>query len=77
MAGQRLELPLDGTLDVTSQIVLMDLGTEVDEPLGEGPNQAPRQPSWNTGADEHGVATPAPLDASRFLRITIMRAPAP
>jgi hypothetical protein len=35
--------------DVTSSIKLWDLGTEMDEPIGMGPNQAPRQAAPNTG----------------------------
>ena len=41
--------------DVTSQILLWDAGTEVNEELGLGPNQAPLQPAPNTGPAEHGV----------------------
>lgn len=40
--------------DVTSQIYTYDAGTEVDEIIGIGPNQAPRQAGPNTGADENG-----------------------
>jgi hypothetical protein len=35
--------------DITSSIRLWDLGTEKDEPIGMGPNQAPRQAAPNTG----------------------------
>ncbi|MCB0344103.1 MAG: spondin domain-containing protein [Bdellovibrionales bacterium] len=41
--------------DVTSQVVLWDAGTEVNEEPGVGPNQAPRQSAPNTGDDENGV----------------------
>src|SRR6516165_10593372 len=44
--------------DVTSQILLWDAGTEVNEELGLGPNQAPLQPAPNTGPAEHGVGRP-------------------
>ncbi|QPC85073.1 spondin domain-containing protein [Phototrophicus methaneseepsis] len=47
--------PISG--DVTTQVHLWDAGTEVNEPIGEGPNQAPRQPAPNTGEDEMGVVT--------------------
>ncbi len=40
--------------DFSSAIKLWDAGTEVDEEPGQGPNQGPRQPKPNTGADEHG-----------------------
>ena len=39
----------DMAADVTSQLYLWDAGTEADEPVGEGPNQAPRQAGPNTG----------------------------
>jgi hypothetical protein len=44
--------------DVTSQILLWDAGTEVNEEPGLGPNQAPLQPGPNTGPAEHGVVQP-------------------
>ena len=44
---------LDG--DITSQILLWDAGTEVNQAPGIGPDQAPRQSGPNTGADEGGV----------------------
>jgi len=40
--------------DVTEKLILWDAGTEVNEELGVGPNQAPRQKAANTGTDEHG-----------------------
>ncbi len=40
--------------DVTSRIVLWDAGTEVNQELGVGPDQAPRQKAKNTGAAENG-----------------------
>lgn len=43
------------TGDVTRKFVLWDAGTEVNEELGVGANQGPRQAGLNTGADEHGV----------------------
>ena len=50
----------DGTArtgDVTGEIRLYDAGTEVNEEPGTGPNQAPRQPGPDSGADEGGVVT--------------------
>ncbi len=41
--------------DVTSQIMLWDAGTEVNEAPGAGINQAPRQAGPNTGATEGGT----------------------
>jgi hypothetical protein len=47
--------PITG--DVTDKFILWDAGTEVDEEIGIGPNQGPRQKGPNTGADEHGVVS--------------------
>lgn len=45
--------PVSG--DVTEKFILWNAGTEVDEEIGIGPNQGPRQKGPNTGAPEHGV----------------------
>ena len=45
--------PIGG--DVSDQVELWDAGTEVNQPIGEGDQQAPRQAGPNTGADEMGV----------------------
>lgn len=45
--------PITG--DVTEKLILWNAGTEVDEEIGIGPNQGPRQKGINTGVDEHGV----------------------
>ncbi len=50
-------LPLSG--NVTSRIILWDAGTEVNQELGVGTDQAPRQKAPNTGAAENGVVTRA------------------
>jgi hypothetical protein len=44
--------------DITSQILLWDAGTEVNEEPGLGPNQAALQAGPNTGPAEHGVVRP-------------------
>ena len=41
--------------DLTGRILLWDAGTEVNEPLGIGTDQAPRQSAANTGQTENGV----------------------
>lgn len=41
--------------DVTDKLVLWDAGTEVNEEVGIGPNQAPRQKMANSGPAENGV----------------------
>jgi hypothetical protein len=58
--------------DITSSIKLWDLGTEMDEPIGMGPNQAPRQAAPNTGAADADdkvrlVADSAYADVSKIL----------
>lgn len=45
--------PISG--DFSNELMLWDAGTEVDEPIGEGPNQAPRQAEANTGPDQNGT----------------------
>ncbi|HSE83542.1 MAG TPA: spondin domain-containing protein [Thermodesulfobacteriota bacterium] len=45
--------PISG--DITSEVTLWDAGTEVNQEPGSGPDQAPRQSSPNTGANENGV----------------------
>jgi hypothetical protein len=41
--------------DISAEFSMLDAGTEVNEWLGAGPNQAPRQAAPNSGADEDGV----------------------
>src|SRR5690606_23776657 len=45
--------PVSG--DVSDQVWLWDAGTEVNEPLGEGPNQGPRQSGPDAGEVENGT----------------------
>ncbi len=47
---------IDG--NVSSQVMLWDAGTEVNERPGVGANQAPRQTAPNTGPAENGVVRP-------------------
>ena len=66
--------PLSG--DVTDKFILWDAGTEVNEELGIGPNQGPRQKGINTGVDQHGVVTRAKNEAiytknGELFRITV------
>lgn len=65
------------TGDVTRKFVLWDAGTEVNEELGVGANQGPRQSAVNTGADEHGVVRRAKNEAIyshtiHLFRVTIV-----
>jgi hypothetical protein len=69
--------PIDG--DVTDRLTLWDAGTEINEPPGSGPNQAPRQSEPDTGDEEmasvrpisevdDGVTYPAVADV---IRVTV------
>ena len=67
-------MPITG--DVTSQVMLWDAGTEVNEVPGVGLNQAPRQPAPNTGVDENGVVHLVNdgfsyADVSEIIKVTI------
>lgn len=66
------------TSDVTERVALFALGTELDEPLGEGPHQPARQVTAGAGTAENGVVTRvtsgAPQPAT-VLRITIAPGP--
>ncbi len=56
--GNGIALFEDGMVrsgDVTGEVALWDAGTEVNEVLGAGPNQAPRQSAKNLGETEGGM----------------------
>ena len=62
--------------DITAKFILWDAGAEVNEELGIGPNQGPRQKGMNTGVDQHGVVTRAKSEAiytknGELFRITV------
>jgi len=63
----------------THVVELYDAGTEVDEPIGFGANQAPRQSGPNTGPSEGGTVqkvTQMPYaDAAKVLHLTITPLP--
>jgi hypothetical protein len=66
--------PLSG--DITDRFFLYDAGTEVDQEVGVGVDQAPRQKMPNTGASENGVVHKAKEEAfytktAQLFRITI------
>jgi hypothetical protein len=69
--------------DITSQILLWDAGTEINEEPRLGPNQPAFQAAPNTGPDEHGVVRPISEVKDRFhyptvaevLRVTITVGP--
>ncbi|MFN0084722.1 MAG: spondin domain-containing protein [Blastocatellia bacterium] len=62
--------------DITSEFMLFDAGTEVNEEPGVGRNQAPRQSGANTGPAENGKVHPAKESAfftktGQLFRVTI------
>lgn len=62
--------------DLTSEIVLWDAGTEVDQEPGIGSDQGPRQKGPNTGKAENGVVKKVQdgksyAQASSVMRVTI------
>jgi hypothetical protein len=66
--------PLSG--DITARFALYDAGTEVNQELGVGTDQAPRQKAPNTGAGENGVVHRAKADAfysktGQLFRVTV------
>ena len=74
-----IELFKDGKAisgDISSQMILWDAGTEVDQEPGIGPDQGPRQKGPNTGKAENGTVKKvsdgkAYADAPSVMRVTI------
>ena len=69
--------PISG--DITSQIILWDAGTEVDQEPGIGADQGPRQKGPNTGKAENGVVMKVSdrksyADAPSVMRVMIKAA---
>ena len=63
--------------EIGSKLILWDAGTEVNEELGIGPYQGPRQKGMNMGVDQHGVVTRAKNEGiytknRELFRVTIM-----
>jgi len=75
--------PING--DITSQFILWDAGTEVNQEPGIGPDQGPRQKGPNTGEAENGLVRnakdvkygPAFSKVASVMRVTIRPARAP
>ena len=71
--------------DITSQMVLWDAGTEVDQEPGIGSEQGPRQKAPNTGVAENGVVRNAKdvkyarayAKTSEVMKVTITPAKSP
>ena len=69
------------TTDITDQFAWWDAGTEVNEPIGEGPNQVSNAPGTDTGTEEMGLMRPADLkdnddnallpDVNQVVRVTL------
>ncbi len=57
------DTPFEGTVDLT----LWDAGTEVDQPAGTGPDQAPRQAGPDTGETQNGPVTSVPGTGVRLV----------
>lgn len=58
--------------DVTAELATYDAGTEADAPLGEGPDQAPRQAGPDTGADDPDpTIRRVDLDPSEYVAVTV------
>jgi len=69
--------PISG--DITSQMMLWDAGTEIDQEPGIGSDQGPRQKAPNTGKAENGVVKKVTdrksyADAPSVMRVTIKSA---
>lgn len=60
--------PISGEVHV----IIYNAGTEVDQPLGEGADQAPRQSGPDTGEDEEGVVQDSGLVARDYVTVTVM-----
>jgi hypothetical protein len=66
--------PMSG--DITAQIILWDVGTEVNQEPGIGADQGPRQKAPNTGKAENGVVRNIKdvKDSSAFSKVSsVMR----
>jgi hypothetical protein len=75
--------PISG--DITSQMILWDAGTEMNQEPGIGPDQGPRQKGPNTGATENGLVRngrdvefgSAHSNVTSVMRVTIKPAQVP
>lgn len=84
-AESGIELFKDGKAisgDISSQLMLWDAGTEVDQEPGIGSDQGPRQKAPNTGKAENGVVRKIDdgksySNTSSVMRVTITAAKAP
>jgi len=74
-----IELFKDGKAisgDITSQMILWDVGTEVDQEAGIGSDQGPRQKGPNTGKAENGMVKKVSdgksyAEAPSVIRVTV------
>jgi hypothetical protein len=66
--------PISG--DVSDQVLVWDAGTEVNESLGTGPNQGPRQSGPDAGEVENGTVQPVGMtdefpDSKDLMHVTL------
>lgn len=58
--------------DITAELATYDAGTEADAPLGEGPDQAPRQSGPDVGADDpDDTIRRVDVDPADYLNVTL------
>ncbi|MCP3938918.1 MAG: hypothetical protein GY708_26525 [Actinomycetia bacterium] len=62
-------MPLDG--DISEYVMIYDAGTEIDQPIGEGADQAPRQAAPGTGADDPDETVRLVGPATGLVKVTI------
>ena len=59
--------------DITNQVVLLDAGTEINQPIGFGADQAPRQSAFNIGEPDIENNVRLNTDDSASLLINTIR----
>ena len=57
--------------DVTNRVFLLDAGTEMDEPIGTGENQAPRQAGANSGPADPNNQVRYVRSATPYVKVTL------
>ncbi|MEZ5282378.1 MAG: spondin domain-containing protein [Acidimicrobiales bacterium] len=62
-------MPMDG--DITDYVMIYDAGTEADQPIGEGADQAPRQAGPNTGDSDPDETVRLVGPATGLVQVTI------
>ena len=59
--------------EITADLIVLDTGTEIDQPFGFGADQAPRQAGPDTGADDEDgtVRIVDDRDPARYVKVTV------